>query len=414
MGKGERTRNAILETAVKVFEERRFENGSINEIARRLNVRNSLIYYYFKNKEHIFKEIVQMFHDGLRDEIAGAGNNGEKTHERIAGILSAYEAYIRKNRSVYDIFREIEFVEKELAEKCYQTVTEKIGSLFPDARRSRVDIETISYAVLGSVYFVVLKNLVWDGKPDIKTEFETVKTFLEHGIDAKGDFKPYIVQEKKIEKPEERLSARGERTRYRIIRASEKLFGKKGYEKTQVSEIANDAKVGIGTFYTYFESKKQALAEVVRNVNKLLRMNSREYFMEYSDRRDIENAGIQAFFYQFKSMGMDYRIVREAEFVEREIGTWYYTSIASSYKAGLEEGMKRGEIRKMDPETLAYILMGISHTVGLKWFILDEQKQLQENSVMAVLEFVMHGVEGIERRIMDGLQRTVQNKASRH
>jgi hypothetical protein len=94
-------------------------------------------------------------------------------------------------------------------------------------------------------------------------------------------------------------------------------------------------------------------------------------------------------------MGNDYRIVRESEFIDKDIGVWYYTRIASSYAKGLLEGMSRGEIIETDPETLAYILMGISHTVGIRWFVLNKKKGLSDKSILSVLEFIMHGLKGI-------------------
>lgn len=397
MGKGEKTRQQILEKALQVFEDKRFENGSINEIAKRLGVRNSLIYYYFRNKSHIYLELVSKFRDGLLRDITLASQKGKNSIEKITNLLLAYKEYIKKNRSLYDIFREIEFVEKDFAKDFYHRIANRIKGILDGADIEGIDIDSLSYAIFGSAYFVVLKNLVWDGKQDVSKEFETLKKFIENGIDAKTDFNPYIVKEKAADLPKIEFKKRGERTRYELIKSSEKLFGEKGYEKTQISDIAYETGVGLGTFYLYFKSKKEILEEVVKNVNMLLRINSREYLKGLKDRREIENAGLQAFFYQFKNMGNDYRIVREAEFVDRDIGIWYYTRIGSSYSKGLEEGMNAGEIYKMDSETLAYILMGISHTVGIKWFVLEDKKAISEKSVLSILEFVMHGIKGIEK-----------------
>lgn len=395
MKKSEKTRQKIFETAVEVFESRRFENGSINEIAKRLGIRNSTVYYYFKNKEEIFKELVKSFRDRVCGEIEKAVEGRKANEENIIRILYAYKECIRKNSSLYDIFREIEFVERDFARNFYTDITERIRNSL--SFNNALDKASIAYAILGSIYFVVIKNIVWDGKKDINEEFSSVIDFIENGIDKKGNFKPFIIKEKKILESEEKFSTRGEKTKLNFIKSAERLFGEQGYEKTQIADIARLSKKGLGTFYIYFKSKKEVLEELVRNINHRLRSNSWEYFKDYLDRREIENAGIQAFFYQFKTMGKDYRIVREAEFVDKEIGIWYYTRIASAYKTGLEEGIKKGEISKIDAETLSYILMGISHTVGIEWFVLSDQKEIPEHSVMSVLEFVMHGLKGIRK-----------------
>lgn len=47
--------------------------------------------------------------------------------------------------------------------------------------------------------------------------------------------------------------------REELIDAAEKLFLKKGFEETPVSEIVEKAQVAQGTFYYYFQSKAEAL-----------------------------------------------------------------------------------------------------------------------------------------------------------
>ena len=58
-----------------------------------------------------------------------------------------------------------------------------------------------------------------------------------------------------VKDPEERKSE--------LIDAAERLFTKKGYEDTTVSDIVLEIKVGQGTFYHYFRSKEEVLDAVV-------------------------------------------------------------------------------------------------------------------------------------------------------
>jgi AcrR family transcriptional regulator len=53
-----------------------------------------------------------------------------------------------------------------------------------------------------------------------------------------------------------------------IIDAACKLFSAKGYYKTSSNEIAREAGVSIGTFYSYFKDKKQLFIEVLEKYNK--------------------------------------------------------------------------------------------------------------------------------------------------
>ncbi|MCJ7684223.1 MAG: TetR/AcrR family transcriptional regulator, partial [Desulfobacteraceae bacterium] len=46
---------------------------------------------------------------------------------------------------------------------------------------------------------------------------------------------------------------------HRIIEAATKVFAKKGFYQSKISEIAKEAKVAVGTIYIYFENKDDIL-----------------------------------------------------------------------------------------------------------------------------------------------------------
>lgn len=50
-----------------------------------------------------------------------------------------------------------------------------------------------------------------------------------------------------------------------LLNAAEKLMSKKGYEKTTVEEITNEAGVAKGTFYVYFKSKEDVLFDLLES-----------------------------------------------------------------------------------------------------------------------------------------------------
>ncbi len=61
------------------------------------------------------------------------------------------------------------------------------------------------------------------------------------------------------------VQKRGIETKKKIIEAAEVLFSEKGYHKTNALEIAERAGVATGSFYGYFNNKKEVLIEVIRN-----------------------------------------------------------------------------------------------------------------------------------------------------
>lgn len=56
---------------------------------------------------------------------------------------------------------------------------------------------------------------------------------------------------------------KGEKRKQELIRIAYRLFVSKGYERTSVDEIIEEAGIAKGTYYYYFESKEQMLEDVI-------------------------------------------------------------------------------------------------------------------------------------------------------
>jgi len=56
-----------------------------------------------------------------------------------------------------------------------------------------------------------------------------------------------------------------ETTKLRILEAAAKVFGKFGYTKTNIEDIAREAGIGKATIYHYFQNKEDVFLTIVRN-----------------------------------------------------------------------------------------------------------------------------------------------------
>ncbi len=61
-------------------------------------------------------------------------------------------------------------------------------------------------------------------------------------------------------------SAKGRRTRARLIDAGKRVFERDGFLQARISDIAAEAEVSHGSFYHYFESKEQLFREIAAEV----------------------------------------------------------------------------------------------------------------------------------------------------
>jgi AcrR family transcriptional regulator len=184
---------------------------------------------------------------------------------------------------------------------------------------------------------------------------------------------------------------RGERTRERLLEAAEAVFGRLGFEKASISEITREAGVGQGTFYLYFPDKVSCFVELVQALSRRLKDEIREAITTAPDRLAAERVGFRAFFEFVARHRALYRIVRQAEFVDEAVYREYYHSMAAAYRHGLEQAMKRGEIRPLDPLKLAYCLMGIADMLGMRWVLWEEDPPVDE-LVETAMDLIENGL----------------------
>ena len=52
--------------------------------------------------------------------------------------------------------------------------------------------------------------------------------------------------------------------RLKILVSAIKVFSQKGFAKTTMSDVANRAKVGVGTLYNYFQNKDDLLLQCMK------------------------------------------------------------------------------------------------------------------------------------------------------
>ena len=63
-------------------------------------------------------------------------------------------------------------------------------------------------------------------------------------------------------------TARGERTLRKILTAALEEFGERGFSEASIVGITRRAKVALGTFYTYFDSKEAIFSALVRDMSQ--------------------------------------------------------------------------------------------------------------------------------------------------
>jgi len=167
-------------------------------------------------------------------------------------------------------------------------------------------------------------------------------------------------------------TARGKRTRDKLLQAAEIEFGDKGFHVAAISGITYRAGVALGTFYTYYESKEEIFHDLVTYMSHRTRRWIGERVAGAPDRMAAERLGIEAYIEFARQHKGIYRIITEAEFVANDAYREHYESFADAYRDNLKKAGESGDIREGDYETWSWAIMGIAVFLGMKYTEWDD------------------------------------------
>ena len=165
-------------------------------------------------------------------------------------------------------------------------------------------------------------------------------------------------------------TARGEKTLRKILDAAVAEFGARGFSDSSIVGITTRARVALGTFYTYFDSKDAVFAALVRDMSGRVRDAVAPAIEGAADALDIEQRALTAYLRFVAEHKEVYRIIDEAEFVDPEGFRTHYRTTADRIAARLAAGAARGELRDADAlagEVRAWAVMGINVFLGLRF-----------------------------------------------
>lgn len=198
-------------------------------------------------------------------------------------------------------------------------------------------------------------------------------------------------------------TAKGTATRARILAAAETVFARLGYNEASIVRITEEAGVGQGTFYLYFESKLQVFEELVEDLNRRVRHSMSEAAARGTTRLEAERLGFQGFFEFTAEHPALYRIVREAEWVSPRALRLHYSRIVEGYIEALDQARGSGEIGSIDPTVAAWMLMGIGEMIGMRWVLWGDGTPEGGAS-----DPVASGTQAVPTAVLDEMMRFIQ------
>ena len=186
-----RTRRCILDSAVKLFSKKGFEQTSIEELAREAGIGKGTIYSYFQTKRDIVKAFCDDQLEYARSELAAKSNPDTPLIEQLMIIFMADFNYVTEHKEFGRVYlHEKVFPKDPLAEEDFQVQNDYFDMLYPIYRRAqergelRSELELLHIA--GHIYAIYLLMLSCWYTGMIPTEQigEAMETMLTQTIDG--------------------------------------------------------------------------------------------------------------------------------------------------------------------------------------------------------------------------------------
>ena len=167
-------------------------------------------------------------------------------------------------------------------------------------------------------------------------------------------------------------TARGKKTMRKILDAALAEFGEKGFSESSIVSITTRAKVALGTFYTYFDSKEALFAALVRDMSNRVKSLVPPATADARDALDAEARTLRAYLEFVVAHKEVYRIIDEAEFVDPEGFRAHYEAAAARIGARLKAGAEAGDLRPasdFENEVHSWAYMGMNVFLGLRFAV---------------------------------------------
>ncbi len=183
--------------------------------------------------------------------------------------------------------------------------------------------------------------------------------------------------------------------RERILEAAQSVFARKGYYLSKIEEIAELAGVGKGTVYEYFASKE----ELYKEMFKVILNRYTEYVMVEVTPEMTVKEWVRRLLEMHLRYMLENRQHMPTDFgdlggMDTEILGWMYDMRKKSVERLVpvfQKGIERGELKDIDPELGANLLIGMMRGVTLPLMVegdCGEPSQVAE----AMTEILFHGI----------------------
>ena len=186
-------RERILTVAEEFFAHFGFNKTTLDEIAKKVRIGKSTLYYYFNSKMHIFAEIIKRESLALRNELLMAISKAKTPQEKLIAYTLTRIKFFKKLINYYaaltaDYLEHYSFVE-ETRENFTKFEIDTISEILSDGQKQGVfqieDINSTSEVIVIALKGLEVPLIMQEEPKNIKTTTIKMLTILFKGIESR-------------------------------------------------------------------------------------------------------------------------------------------------------------------------------------------------------------------------------------
>ena len=186
-----------------------------------------------------------------------------------------------------------------------------------------------------------------------------------------------------------------QRREKQIYKAALKVFSKYGYYKSDMDLIAQKAKIGKGTVYRYFKSKKNLFISLAEWGLNQLKDEILTNIEGIEDEVEKINTALEVYFNFYKTKKGFYRVLIYEKYnfmdeIARKYKETYFAHLHIIENV-FQQGIQKGVFKNINTRSASISLMGITDALLFKW-LFENKSSCFDDELAALKEIFFNGI----------------------
>jgi AcrR family transcriptional regulator len=195
--------------------------------------------------------------------------------------------------------------------------------------------------------------------------------------------------------------------RQQVLQHAKRIFARKGYHRTNIADIISRAQIARGTFYLYFQNKRDLFEELLEQVLGQLRLRIHRLRIGPEEPEPVDqlrNNLIRVLHFLLAERELTDILLNHATGFDRELDSRirdFYERVAEQIQRSLDLGIQMELVRDCDTRAVSYCILG-----GIKEVIGQASRHRRRDIDKLAEQILDFGLRGVARpELLAGLRR---------